>query len=171
MTETAAVPGQITRPINKGISEPGGNVLKPWEYDADLAQHKLAELMIQKLGTPSYLDKEFAVRYGIFRALNHREPREFEIDGRKVITDDGNLTGYDSSLRVSIYEKYARESVNENGMYFRNFWAYMMKPKYIIQGAIGMDGMEPEEKRSITGRIADWWRGGGKRNDSTNNGN
>ena len=167
MTET---PGKLGRPVNKDISEPGGNVLKPWEYDPDLAQNKIAEMMIQKLGTPSYLDKEFAVRYGIFRALNHRDPREFDVDGRKVITDDGNLTGYDSSLRISIYEKYARESVNENGMYFRNFWAYMMKPKYIIQGALGPAGIEQEEKRSIAGRIADWWRGGKRNDNNSSNG-
>ncbi len=136
---------ELSRPENKGITDHASGNVKPWELDAELAQSKMAELMINRLGTPSILDKNFAVRYGIFTALNH---------------SISNLTGYDSSLRIAVYREYAAQSVNEDGYYFRSFWAYMMKPKYVING--NMQPGQEEQKESLIGRMVGWFRGGEK---------
>jgi hypothetical protein len=131
---------QLQRPENRGAVENKG-VVKPYELDAELAQLKLAELMIQRLPVPSKVNKAFIARRAIWGALNHTEE---------------NPTGYDCSMRIKLYDTFALQSVNEEGMYFERFWAFMMKPKYIING---MAQMQPEEKESIIGRAVGWLRG------------
>ena len=130
--------------------------VKPWELDPELAASKLAERLIDKLGTPSVISKPFAVRYGMYHALNN--------------TGD-NQTGYDNSLRLHIYEKVAAQSVNIDGEYFRSVFAYLMKPKYILQGGQMMPGQfQEEQKESVIGRVINWFRGG-KKNEQSNNNN
>lgn len=148
------VPVTLTRPENKGVSDRAAGNLKPWELDPELAQLKIAELMIGKMGTPSILEKPFAVRYAIFNALNH---------------DIENPTGYDTSLRLAVYRQYASQSINQDGIYFKNFWAYMMRPKYVIQGG-NMIGQPAEEKQSIIGRAIGWFTGKGKTEQQPNHG-
>jgi hypothetical protein len=130
----------LTRPENKGAVENKG-IVKPYELDAELAQLKLAELMIGRLPVPSKVNKAFIARKAIWEALN--DTRE-------------NGTGYDCSIRIRLYDQFALQSVNEDGMYFERFWAFMMKPKYIING---MAQQQPEEKQSIIGRAVGWLRG------------
>jgi hypothetical protein len=130
----------LQRPENRGAVE-NKSVVKPYELDAELAQLKMAELMIQQLPRPSKVSKAFIVRKGIFESLNHTEQ---------------NQTGYDCSLRLKLYDQFALQSVNEEGMYFERFWAFMMKPKYIING---MQQGQPEEKESLIGRAVGWFRG------------
>jgi len=143
------------RPQSPGIAERGNGGVKPWELDPDLAASKLAERLIEKLGTPSVISKPFAVRYGIFHALNHTP---------------GNETGYDSSLRLHIYQQVASQSVNIDGEYFRSVFAYLMKPKYILQGGQMMPGQfQEEQKESIIGRVIGWFRGGKKNEQSNDN--
>jgi hypothetical protein len=130
----------LQRPENKGAVE-NKSVVKPYELDAELAQLKLAELMIQRLPVPSKVNKAFIARRAIWGALNHT---------------DENPTGYDCSMRIKLYDTFALQSVNEEGMYFERFWAFMMKPKYIING---MQQGQIEEKESIIGRAIGWFRG------------
>lgn len=130
----------LTRPENRGAVE-NKSVVKPYELDAELAQLKMAEMMIQRLPRPSKVSKAFIARKGIFEALNHTE---------------ANRTGYDCSLRCTLYDQFALQSVNEDGLYFEHFWAFMMKPKYIING---MQQGQPEEKESLIGRAVGWLRG------------
>jgi hypothetical protein len=132
---------QLQRPENKGAIENKGTV-KPYELDAELAQLKMAELMIQQLPRPSKVSKAFIVRKGIFESLNHTEQ---------------NQTGYDCSLRLELYNQFALQSINEEGIYFERFWAFMMKPKYIINGM--QMGQPEEEKQSVIGRAIGWIRG------------
>jgi len=142
----------LTRPENKGVVDRNNSSVKPYELDPELMQLRIASLMIEKMGTPSVLEKQFAVRYGIFTALNNSYM---------------NKTGYDSSLRLAVYQKYAENSINENGLYFHNFWAWLNKPKYIIQGNAATMGMpQEEEKQSVIGRVIGWFRGG-KKNDGS----
>jgi hypothetical protein len=131
---------QLQRPENRGAVENKG-VVKPYELDAELAQLKLAELMIGRLPCPSKVNKAFIARKAIWEALNNTQE---------------NQTGYDCSIRIRLYDQFALQSVNEEGMYFERFWAFMMKPKYIING---MAQMQPEEKESIIGRAVGWLRG------------
>lgn len=128
----------LARPENKGVIDHTSGSVKPWELDAELMQLKMAEMMVSRLGTPSVINKKFIVRYGIFTALNHTPT---------------NPTGLDCSLRIKVYEKVAAQSINEDGKYFERYWAYMMKPKYIINAGAPMQGQPQEEKQSIAGRI------------------
>jgi hypothetical protein len=139
MTKEISV--QLQRPENKGAVENKAAV-KPYELDAELAQLKMAEMMIHQLPRPSKVSKAFIVRKGIFESINHTEQ---------------NQTGYDCSLRLALYEQFALQSINEDGIYFERFWAFMMKPKYIINGM--QMGQPEEEKQSIIGRAIGWFRG------------
>jgi hypothetical protein len=138
--KTKEVAVQLQRPENRGAVENKG-VVKPYELDAELAQLKLAELMIGRLPCPSKVNKAFIARKAIWEALNDTQE---------------NQTGYDCSIRIRLYDQFALQSVNEEGMYFERFWAFMMKPKYIINGM--QQGMT-EEKESIIGRAIGWFRG------------
>jgi hypothetical protein len=138
--KTKEGPVQLQRPENRGAVENKG-VVKPYELDAELAQLKLAELMIGRLPCPSKVNKAFIARKAIWEALNNTQE---------------NQTGYDCSIRIRLYDQFALQSVNEEGMYFERFWAFMMKPKYIING---MQQGQIEEKESIIGRAIGWFRG------------
>jgi hypothetical protein len=157
-------PAILARPENRG-SVQSNKMPEPWQMDPELAQHKMAELMVNKLGTPSVVTKEFVVRYGMFKAINHADPIiEFSDDHKTIISVTGNPTGYDCSLRLKLYRNVANESVNVDGVYFHNFWAYMMKPKYVINGM--QLGQQEEQKESIIGRVMKWFSGG-KKNDQS----
>ncbi len=138
------MPEDLTRPANLPAKDlRGGLGWKPAEYDADLAAAAMASEMVKRLGTPSIVSKKFVVYHGIWQGLNHT---------------DKNETGYDASLRIAVYDHVASESVNVNGKYFDSFWAFMMKPKYIIQG-MPTGGQFEEDKPSIFERVANWIRG------------
>ena len=163
------------RPASPGISTKTIEQWKPAELDPELANLAMAKLLVEKLGTPSRLKKEFIVRKAIFTALNHIPQTYEEIepsceneDGFKGPAiwreiNKGNPTGYDSSLRLEVYRYSKLGSVNEDGIYFDRVWAFLMKPKYIINGMAGMGGMQEENKgESLFGRAVNWIRGGKK---------
>jgi hypothetical protein len=157
------------RPASPNPAERNGSGIRPYELDPELAQIRLAEIMIGKLGTPSDISAPFVVRHAIFKSLNHRPPLYRLVDGQEVMVDLGNNTGYDCSLRLEVYAHAEQGSINKDGHYFNNFWAYLMKPKYIINGMSGQQNpWEKEEGQSIVGRVVSWFRGGKK---DANNGN
>ncbi len=135
----------LVRPESPSAANRGSSpTYSPDQINPDMASAKLAEGMVEKLGTPAIISKKFAVRYGIFRALNHTKE---------------NPTGYDSSIRLQLYEKIASNSVNIDGRYFERVWAYLMKPKYVISGTpFGVNAFE-DEKPSLIGRLVGWIRG------------
>lgn len=164
-----------TRPSSPGITSKTLEQWKPAELDPELANLAMAKLLVEKLGTPSRIKKEFIVRKAIFTALNHIPSTYQEIspaceneEGMKgpAIWNEvnkGNPTGYDSSLRLEVYRNAELGSVNEDGIYFDRVWAFLMKPKYVITGMAGMGGLQDEEqKESIFGRVVNWFRGGKK---------
>ena len=169
----------ITRPETPKPGERSGSNYQPYQLDPELAQTHLAELMIGKMGTPSDVSAPFIVRHAIFKTLNHI-PRKYRmvspgmVDGNGVyhnptyeIVDYGNNTGLDCSLRLGVYHHAEAGSINKDGHYFNNFWAYLMKPKYIINGMSGQQNpWEKEEGESIFGRLINWARGTPKK-DST----
>jgi len=155
------------RPQSPTPQDRNGNGVRPYELDPELAQIKIAEILIGKMGTPAVISRPFVVRYGLFHALNHVDPEYDTRDGHRISA--GNSTGYDASLRLHVYREVAAQSVNIDGRYFNNVWAYLMKPKYIIQGMNGMPTQfEDDKKESIAGRIMNWFRGG-KKNEQSNN--
>jgi hypothetical protein len=156
------------RPASPNPADRNGSGIRPYELDPELAQIRLAELMIGRLGTPSDISAPFVVRHAIFKSLNHR-PALYRIAGtEEILVDQGNNTGYDCSLRLDVYRHAEGGSVNRDGHYFNNFWAYLMKPKYIINGMGQGNPLEKEEGESIFGRVVNWFRGG-KKNDNGNN--
>jgi hypothetical protein len=135
-------PTSITRP--PAAKTESHTQSKGYEVNPDLANIEMAKGLIERLGTPSIVSKPFIVRYGLFSALNHRSSTRDETG--KVI-DSGNPTGYDCSLRMRVYESVSKNSVNVNGQYFEKYFAYLMKPKYIIQGMpIGQNTFEDNEE-------------------------
>lgn len=157
------------RPPSPNPADRSGSGIRPYELDPELAQIRLAEIMIGKMGTPSDISAPFVVRHAIFKSLNHRPPTYRYIDGQELLVDLGNNTGYDCSLRLEVYRHAESGSINKDGHYFNNFWAYLMKPKYIINGMAGQQNpWEKEEGESVVGRVVNWLRGGKK---DANNGN
>ena len=108
----------------------------PWDTHPDMAAARLANQTVENLGTPSIVNNTFAARYAIFSALNH---------------SPANKTGYDCTLRLAVYKAYERNTVNILGVYFHQFWAYLMKPKYVIQGLANSPG--EEDKPGILDRL------------------
>lgn len=125
-----------------GLSKNTG--VKPWDADPEMLTAKIAELLIDRLGTPTVINHEFASWYGIASGL----------------TDAGL---YDCSLRVAIFKAVAANSVNVEGRFFERVWAYLMKPKYTIMG-MPFGQQEEEKKEGIFRRVANWWRGGDQAN-------
>jgi hypothetical protein len=109
----------------------------------------MATEMVKRLGTPAIISKKFIVYSGIWQGLNNRQA---------VDNIPANKTGYDTTLRMAIYDKVAALSVNVDGKYFDSFWQFMMKPKYILTGT-PMQGQFEEQKPSIFERVANWIRG------------
>ena len=131
----------------------------PSDYNPDLAAAKLAEKMIDRMPAPAIVSKEFVVWYGLLKGLNHRDPSA---------TDPGNLTYFDCSPLLSVFEGVSHNSVNIKGALFEKFWTYMNKPKMIVQGIPGQNTFneDEEQKQSILDRMFGWFRGGDKNNGS-----
>jgi hypothetical protein len=142
------MPPEISRPAAPGGKSNGSKDLTPSDVNADLKNLEMTEALVRSLGTPSVVSKPFVVRYGIFAGLNHTK---------------ANKTGYDCSIRLAVYENVGRNSVNINGMYFEKFWAYLMKPKYVIQGMPSQTGFE-DEKEGMIDRLRSWIQGGSSKN-------
>lgn len=121
----------------------------PADLNPELALTEIAKGTIKDLGTPTVIKQNFSVWHGICRALQ-----------------DGGV--YDCSLRLQLYDHVAANSVNISGKYFERFWAFLMKPKYVIQGI--PFGEKEEEKKNIIQRMFGWWRGGNS-SDTNSNGN
>lgn len=145
----------IPRPESPSAQYHNAGKYTPDQCDPDLASAKMAGELVAKLGTPSIISKKFAVRYGIFKSLNHTAE---------------NPTGYDSSLRLKLYEDIAAHSVNIDGRYFERVWAYLMKPKYVISGTPFGNNAFEDEKKSGLSRLIGWIRGE-KSNDTNNTNN
>jgi hypothetical protein len=129
------------------IPSRGTASILPYELDPELAQLKIVELMVNRLPLPTIVSKPYIVRYGIFSALNHTA---------------NNRTGYDCSTRLHVYEKVGAHSINIEGEYFRSFWAWANKPKFVLSGNVGMPGQFEEPKEGVLSRLVNWIRGGNK---------
>ena len=130
-------PGSANLQTNRGD-------LNAADYNADMAAAALAKELVSKLGVPSVISKKFAVRYGLFKALNH---------------SPANKTGYDSTLRMKVYEQVAADSVNIDGKYFERIFSYLMKPKYVISGMPNQGNTFDQEEPSFGRKIINMFTG------------
>ena len=168
--------GTIERPKSPDITSKTIEQWNPEQLNPDLANLAMARILVDKMGTPSIVNKQFVVRKAVFEALNHI-PGEYRVLKPAYQDDDGfwipaevleiskgNITGYDSSLRIKVYREAEKGSVNIEGRYFEKIWAFLMKPKYIINSVGGMPGQFGEEEKgeSLIGRAWNWFRGGKK---------
>ena len=125
------------RPKSPSAADKTGSGLRPEEYNPEMAQAVIAREMINKMPKPAIISKEFLVYQGIWESLNHR------LDHK---------TGFDSSLRCLLYRSVADESVNRDGAFFNAFWAWLNKPKIIMQG-MPMTQSFQEEKPGLLSRL------------------
>lgn len=143
---------EVERPASPGIDQTQSLIYRPDELNPDLANASMARVLITQLGKPSILNKPFIVRYGIFSALNH---------------SPDNPTGYNCTIRLNVYHSVMGNSINLFGEYFEKIWAYLMKPKWIIQGLNQHSFNEEEKGETITEKVGRWL-GRGKNNNADN---
>lgn len=132
---------EITRPQSPSVADKQTTGFRPDELNPDLAAATMARDLVAKLPNPAIVSKKFAVYQGIWTALNNSET---------------NPTGYDCSMRLAVYASVAETSVNVDGAYFKNLWAYLMRPKMIIQGLGGAQSPFEEEQPGLVSRL--WGR-------------
>ena len=130
------------RPEPGSVAARSQGTYAPHELNAELGQVQIARELVRQMGRPSRITKTFAVRYGIWRSLNHG------LD---------NITGYDCRPRIALYDMVAENSVNEDGWYGEKIFAYLMKPKLVLQGLNMSD--EEQEKEGLLSRIGGFFMG------------
>lgn len=107
------------RPPSPGSSTIQQTGFKPSDLDPELQTLAMVNDMRSDLDPPSDVSKTFEVRKALWASLNH---------------GPDNATGYDASLRLSVYSSYERGSLNIDAKLFNSLMAFLMKPKMIIQG-------------------------------------
>lgn len=112
-------------------------IYKPDELNADLAAASLVKDIVAKLPTPAIDTRKFTIIHGLMKSLNH---------------SDSNPTYIDTSNLIRLMDAVSEKSVNVDGKYFETLFAYLMKPKYIIQGMPQGNAAE-EKKPGIIQRI------------------
>lgn len=117
----------------------------PDQLNADLAAASLAKDLISKLPTPAIDTRKFTIIHGLMQSLNHIEP-----DAEKEIK--GNPTYINTAGLIELMDRVSEKSVNVDGRYFQNLFAYLMKPKYIIQG-MPQSAAATEEKQGFLSTI------------------
>ena len=120
---------------------------KPEDYNPEMAAAGLARDLIKKLPTPAIDTRKFTIIHGLMSSLNHREED-------KDHNIKANHTYIDTSLIVELMDRVSEKSVNVNGELLHSIFAYLMKPKYIIQG---MPTTPMEENKP--GLLARLWAG------------
>ena len=142
---------EIVRRSSPSAIESKGNEYRPDELNADLAAASIAKDLVKKLPTPAIDTRKFTIIHGLMKSIKHRDPKG---------DDPGNLTFIDTSLLVELMDRVSEKSVNVEGKYFQNLFAYLMKPKYIIQG---MPQTATEEKKpGILSRLLGGLTGSGQ---------
>lgn len=134
---------EIIRQQSPSAAQGVMNQYRPDELNADLAAATLAKDLIAKLPTPAIDTRKFTIIHGLMQTMNHKEE---------------NRTYLDTSLLVELMDRVSEKSVNSDGKYFNNIFAYLMKPKYIIQG-MPQAGVPEEQKPGILQRVLGWGKG------------
>lgn len=140
----------IIRQQSPSASSGAAGQYKPEELNADLAAASLAKDLVNKLPTPAIDTRKFTIIHGLMQSLNHEEPQP---DGT-----GGNPTYIDTRALIKLMDQVSEKSVNVDGRYFSTIFAYLMKPKYVIQG-MPQTTTQEEEKPSTLSKLLPWnWR-------------
>lgn len=139
----------IVRRRSPDASQDDKNDYRPDELNAELAAASLAKDLVAKLPTPAIDTRKFTIIHGLMKSLNHRETT-FESDG-KTVKLLGNYTYVDTSIPSELMDRVSEKSVNVDGKYLNLLFAYLMKPKYIIQGM--PQNPQEEQKPGLLTRI------------------
>jgi hypothetical protein len=134
------------------------NQYRPDELNAELAAAALARELVAKWPKPTISSKKFTVIHGLMLSLNHKEP-VLNPDG--TVKEKGNPTYLDVSPLIELMDRVDEKSVNVEGKLFQNLFAYLMHPKYIIQG-MPQVGQAEEEKPGAVSRLIGWVTGKNK---------
>lgn len=134
---------EITRQPTPDVSKGTSGAINPADYLPEMAKANMAKEAIARMGTPAIVSKRFVVCEGIFEALNHKPEKP---------------TGYDCSLRLEVYRHVKSGSINVDGKYFNNLWAYLMTSIYTINQQVvptgnAFDNQEPGIARRLWNRI------------------
>jgi len=130
----------ITRPKSPSAADGTTGTINPADYNADLAAAALAKDLMAKLPTPAIDTRKFTIIHGLMKSMNHNENAA------------GQKTYIDTSLLVDLMDRVSEKSVNVDGKLFNSVWAYLMHPKYIIQGMPNTP-TTPEEKPGLLQRV------------------
>jgi hypothetical protein len=142
---------EIVRRKSPDVSTGQGSTYRPDELNADLAAASLARDLVSKLPTPAIDTRKFTIIHGLMKSMNHTET---------------NKTYIDTSLLVELMDRVSEKSVNVDGKYFQNLFAYLMKPKYIIQG---LPQTNTEEKKpGLISRMIGYVTGKGASQEQSN---
>ena len=152
------------RPKSPSAADKSGGMLRPEEYNPEMAQAVTVKEMISRLPKPAIISKEFLCFQGIWESLND-VPDQLDENGN-VITK-GHKTGFDASLRCLLYRSVGNESVNRDGALFNAFWSWANKPKIIMQG-MPVTPTFAEEKPTLGRRIINALTGGGNKQEANN---
>lgn len=150
---------EIVRPQSPSAAQGIMNQYRPDELNADLAAATLVRELVAKLPIPAIDTRKFTIIHGLMEAMNHKEP-----------TDEdpvGNLTYLDTTRIIKLMDRVSEKSVNSDGKYFNNIFAYLMKPKYIIQG-MPQTGVQEEAKPGILQRVLGWGKKGNGQQEAAN---
>lgn len=143
----------IIRQQSPAVSSGTAGQYKPEELNAELAAAALARELVKRWPKPAIDTRKFTIIHGLMQSLNHREPKG---------EDPGNLSYLNTSPIVELMDRVSEKSVNVDGKLFNNIFAYLMHPKYIIQG-MPQAGVQEEEKPGFLSRL---WGGVTGRNKS-----
>ena len=141
-------------PASPSSSKTTESKWQPYEVDPEMANAKLANDLVTMCGRPGIVSKEFVIFHGILVGINHT---------------DENKTYFDSSRIIAVFDGVFANTVNINGALFEKIWQYLMKPKMIIQGMPGQMSFQEEQKESMLDKFKNFFMGGGKKNDATDN--
>ena len=135
---------EIQRPERATTGKKETTNYRPDELNPELAATRQADNLIEKMGATTILDKPFVVWQGIWSGVNHTPE---------------NKTGYDCSLRLAIYNRVGKNSVNIGGKYFDKVWAFpWIKAPQIYQG-MQPNPFEKPEGESVVSRVVGWVTG------------
>lgn len=132
-------------PKSPSAADTAAHTFRPEETNPDLAAAAMVKDMMAKFPTPAITTKKFNVYQAIVQSINH--------------TPD-NPTYFNSSMLGAVFDKAAATSVNQDGALFKNFWAYMMHPNYIIQGM--PQQIAAEEQPGLISRVINKFTGKGQ---------
>lgn len=125
-------------PASPTITNSESTAFKPWEVNPDLAAAVMARDLVNKLPSPAILSKKFVIYHGLFKSINHTEE---------------NKTGFSCSPLLVAFEKISEGSVNIDGWYAEHIFAYLMKPKFVIQGMPNQANMFDKQEPGFIERI------------------